>query len=244
MPNIIKDLNQQLPEYVVGYIKNPRETFNCELKPWINPELNDYDRVKIAKACLALRNKGGGLLLIGVKDNGQLDDLPAGYNPESLFTQDKIQAIISAYSTQLFEIDVHLVRLSEPQSCKVLAIIVPGGITTPTMCKQDSSPDKFPKVSKGIIYTRTLGSNGTVSSAPASQQDLDDITKTCFDNRTTDIGFFLRTHLTDNNLRVLGEVVRNQSLNHAQNQYDEMEEFANESLEAFKTPSASLKEEG
>jgi len=90
MANIIEEVNQQIPEYVIGYIVNPRETYNCELKSWINPVDDNNAKVKIAKACLALRNKGGGALLIGVTDNGELDDLPDGYEPNDLFTQDSV----------------------------------------------------------------------------------------------------------------------------------------------------------
>ena len=234
MANKIADINQQTPEYVNGYIINPRETYNCELKPWINPGANNYDKVKIAKACLALRNKGGGALLIGITDNGELDDLPNNYDPDTLFTQDSVQAMVTSYSTQPFEIDVYHIPLADPPNCRVVAIVVPSGITTPTMCKKDSPADRNPKVTKGIIYTRTVESNGTISSAPASQQDLEDITKICFNNRVADIGQFLRDHLTVENIQVLRQAVEQQAPVDTQTHQQVMEEFAESSAEAFK----------
>ena len=234
MAYIIADPNQQLPQYVIGYITNPRETYNCELKPWINPSVNDYDKVKIAKACLALRNKGGGTLLIGILDNCELVNPPENYDPDELFTQDSVQAIVSYYSTQQFGIDVHHVYLVEPPSHRVVAIVVPGGITTPTMCKKDSPADRTPKVTKGMIYTRTVESNGTISSAPASQQDLEEITKMCFDNRVADIGQFLREHLTADNIRVLKREVENHGDIFVPIHQQDLEEFAASSAETFK----------
>lgn len=236
MVNRIANPDQQLPEYVRGYIANPRETFICELKPWINPSLNDYDQVKIAKACLALRNKGGGTLLIGISDDGTLLNLPNDYDPETLFTQDTVQAIVSSYSTQQFGVDVYHVILDEPPDSKVVAIVVPGDITTPTMCKKDSRADRNPKVKEGIIYTRTVNSNGTISSAPASQQDLEGITKMCFDNRVADIGQFLRDHLTDENIRVLNNIDGEEHrVVRAQDHQRELDEFSASSALSFET---------
>lgn len=236
MVNRIANPDQHLPQYVRGYITDPRETYNCELKPWIDPSVNDYDKVKIAKACLALRNKGGGALLIGISNDGELQGIPDGYDPDILFSQDTVQAIVSAYSTQQFGVDVYHVQLDDPPEGRVVAIVVPGGITTPTMCKKDSRNDRDPKVIKGMIYTRTLEANGTISSAPASQQDLEDITKICFDNRVADIGQFLRDHLTDENIRVLKYAVEDHGEGRDQDHQQELDEFTASSAEAFSIP--------
>ncbi len=237
MVNEIANPDQHLPQYVVGYINHPRETFSCELKPWINPSANAYDQVKIAKICLALRNKDGGTLLIGLSDEGESMDVPDNYDPNALFTQDTVQAIVSAYSAQQFGVDVHHVELSEPQNHQVVAIVVPGGIKSPALCRKDSATDQYPSVKKGFVYTRTVASNGTISSAPASQQDIDDITQTCFDNRVADIGQFLGRHLTKQNLDVLKAAIEAQDqegeAEQEQDQEQELEEFAAASAEAF-----------
>lgn len=235
MPFKIKEHKTQLPDYVIGFIENPREAFVCELKPWIDIEKNKYDKVKIAKACLALKNNNGGVLLVGLTDDGQLDKLPSGYSPDKIFTQDKIQSMVSYYSAKLFEVDVHLVELCEPERACVVAIVVPGGIRTPIMCKKDSPLRMSPEVKIGTIYTRTLGSNGTVSSAPATQQDLENISISCFDNRTIDIGKFLRTHLTEDNINILARVTAELDVNKSErmNRNTSLDKFAIESFEKF-----------
>lgn len=233
MVNRIANPDQQLPQYVKGYIADPRETYSCELKPWIDPETNDHDVVMIAKTCLALRNKGGGTLLIGISNDGELLDLPDGYDPAILFTQDKMQAIVSIYSAQQFGIDVYHVEMEEPQDRRVVAVVIPGDISTPCSCKKDSNGDRPPHVKRGIIYTRTTESNGTISSATASQQDLEDITKRCFGNRVADIGQFLRDHLTEENVRVLKQVVENNSGDSTRNHQQELDDFTASSAAAF-----------
>lgn len=193
-----------VPRFVIGYITNPRETFVCELKPWINPETNDYDRVKIAKTCLALWNWDGGVLLLGFQDNGAYDPIPEDYSPEELFTQDSIQNIIGEYAAIPFGVDVYCVHLD---GTRVIAVVVPQGRTTPLLCKKDSPAQLSPKLKEGILYTRSLGLNGTPGSGPATQSDLEVITKKCHDNRVADIGKFFSAHLTEENLQVLTKVI-------------------------------------
>ncbi len=86
MPNTLANPDQQFPEYVKGYITNPRETLTCELKPWINPPAQDVHQVLLVKTCLALRNINGGVLLIGLSNDGNAQTLPEGYDPELIFT--------------------------------------------------------------------------------------------------------------------------------------------------------------
>ena len=115
-----------------------------------------------------------------------------------------------------------------------MAIVVPSGITTPTMCKKNSPDGTSTKIAIGIIYTRTIASNGTISSAPASQQDLENITKTCFNNRVADIGQFLRDHLTVENIKVLRQATEQQAPVDTQTDQQVMDEFAANSEAAFK----------
>ena len=214
-----------LPAYVRGYIANPRETFTCELKPWINPADNEYDQVKIAKATLALRNWGGGVLLIGVSDDGKFE--PPPYDPEKMFTQDSVQAIVSAYSAEPFGVDIHTVGVKSRVDGVVSVIVVPAGITTPVLCRKSSPQNLSPKVISGALYTRTLRSNGRISSAPASQSDLDAMVKKCHDNRVTDIGQFLRDHLTEENIQVFHESTELPGIS------SDLEQFAESSAEAL-----------
>src|SRR5262245_11741873 len=128
----MQDAGQQLPEYVRGYILTPRETVTCELKPWINPAAREADKYIIAKTCLALRNSGGGVLLVGVADDGSsLKEPDEEYDPGAIFTQDTVQALVSAFAAEPFGIEVHQIHLEEPIGHRMVAIVVPGDIRTP-----------------------------------------------------------------------------------------------------------------
>ena len=233
MINRLADPNQKLPEYVKGYINHPRETFNCELKSWLDPTNVTSDKIKIAKSCLALRNWGGGVILVGISNSGNFLPLPQNYNPETHFTQDNIQAIVSHYSQHLFGVDVHHVELCDPANYQLVAIIIPSDIKTPVMCKH-GAPTACPTLlEKAAIYTRTLEANGTISSAIASQADLERITQTCFDNRSADIGKFLRDHLTQENLETfmqIANVTREDIQSRTQNLQNFAETSATEAL--------------
>ena len=73
-----------------------QESFDTELKPWIDPA-KDSGKAVIAKACMALRNVNGGFLIIGVGDDGSClndkvpADIPERYHP------DVIHEIISSH---------------------------------------------------------------------------------------------------------------------------------------------------
>jgi hypothetical protein len=80
------------------------ESLNVEVKRWI--KIDEPDGIaKVARAALALRNRNGGFLVIDDK-TPQPD---VGSEPTSVraaFHVDKVQAIVSRYSYELFEIGV------------------------------------------------------------------------------------------------------------------------------------------
>jgi len=138
----------ELPDYARGYVNNPRETFQCELKSWLNIETEDTARTTIAKACLALRNFGGGLLLVGVKDDGSPKPLPQSIQPERMYNRDSIQRIVSAHSGERFQVDVH--HVSTANLPHAVAILVPGGLLTPVICKVTTNRDKAPRLQQQL----------------------------------------------------------------------------------------------
>jgi len=238
MNSRLKNPNQNLPDYVKGYINNPNETFNCELKSWLNIS-NDSDRIKIAKTCLALKNNNGGVILIGISDNGEIEIPESGRDPTAEFSQDEIQGIVSKYSASLFEVEVNHVYLNDPSDAIVVAIVIPSGLTTPIMCKKGSPQDSTTILNKGAIYTRTLGSNGTVSSAIATQHDLEEITKKCHGNRVADIGEFFRRHLTEENIKVMRKAAIINTNSEDQDEFSELEDFSASSVLSYKTETDS-----
>ena len=111
-----------------------------------------------------------------------------------LFHSDTIQAIISKYSSEFFEIKLHFVE-REGQEYPVIEI--PPGIKTPVAAKSELCADgsKEALIKSNIVYVRSLSANNTPSTTQATWKDWEKLVEVCFDNREADIGRFLRRHL-------------------------------------------------
>lgn len=175
-----------------------QESFDTELKPWIDPA-SDVGKAVIAKACLALRNLNGGVLIIGVADDGSCrnDDVPADIRER--YCADRIHDIITKFSSEAFEVRVHFVeREGHPR----VIIEVPSGVRTPVFCRNNLPRNSKASHKTGSLlrlnefYVRTLVSNGRVSSAPAGALDWPRMMDICFNNREADIGAFVRRQLS------------------------------------------------
>ena len=180
-------------EIIDRLLAAPSESLNVEIKRWINP-LTVEGEAKIAIACLALRNRNGGFLVIGIDDKTLLpDDENRGGNSEVEFRPDVIQAIVSKYASIPFEVDV---RLGYRDGAAYPIIVVPEGVTVPVASKKEligSSSRRL--IHQNGVYFRTLNSNGVASSSLAVHADWRDLVEICFENREADIGRFLRRHL-------------------------------------------------
>ncbi|WP_022678343.1 helix-turn-helix domain-containing protein [Novosphingobium sp. B-7] len=175
---------------------NFSEGLAFELKSWLDPTNPPHLQV-IIRTLIALRNHGGGTLLIGFKDNGdpRADDAP--YDVEAQYHPDHIQEMVSRYASDPFEVRVELI---DRGGRKHPRIDVPTGIRTPVRVKaslmqeRDGAPVAL--LTKGEIPTRTLTSNGRPSTvADCSKDDLDRMMQICFDNREADIARFIRRNL-------------------------------------------------
>lgn len=176
------------------FLQNPRESLNIELKSWIDPNTPE-GKSKIIKTAIALRNFNGGYLGIGISDKGipLVDETPN--NLDEIFHQDSIQALITKYSSEPFEITI---EFGEFQGKKFPFIVVPSGVRTPVAAKarlQDLSKPPRDLVKQDTVYVRTLAANNTPSTASACFSDWPQIMNVCFDNREADIGRFVRRHL-------------------------------------------------
>jgi hypothetical protein len=170
------------------------EGLNVEVKNWIDPDRPD-GAAKIVKAVLALRNRNGGYLIIGFDDETlKPDAINRPADVRAVFQLDKIQSLISRYSSDLFEIGL---AYPERDGLEYPVIAVPEGVRKPVAAKGDLFDHTARKklVQYGDVYFRTLASNGTPSTAVARPQDWAEILDICFDNREADIGRFLRRHL-------------------------------------------------
>jgi hypothetical protein len=187
---------------VQDLINRPGESLSVEIKRWIDPE-SPEGIAKIVRAVLALRNHGGGYLVIGF-DNSTLQ--PDGANVpidvRSTFHTDKIQRLISRFASEPFEVAL---EFPERQTQIYPVIAVPTGIKTPVAARSDLIVGDTRLISAGDVYVRSLRANNTPSTARASWQDWPILVETCFDNREADIGRFLRRHLGGLTPQVLQE---------------------------------------
>ena len=182
---------------IQALVDRPSESLSIELKRWIDPDQSE-GKAKIVKAALALRNCGGGDLVIGFdNDTREPDQNNVPPNVKTAFHIDTIQALISKYASESFEVSV---EFPEREGQPYPVITVPTGVQTPVAVKSDlwfenSNGEKQKLISVDDVYIRSLESNGTPSTTKARWKDWPKILDVCFDNREADIGRFLRRHL-------------------------------------------------
>ena len=176
---------------IQALVDRPSESLSIELKRWIDPDQSE-GKTKIVKAALALRNYGGGYLVIGFDDNTHepdQDNVPQ--NVKAAFHIDKIQALISRYASEPFEVSV---EFPEREGQPYPVLIVPPGVKTLVVAKADLRSANG-QINVNDVYIRSLRSNNTPSTTKATWRDWPSIIEVCFDNREADIGRFLRRHL-------------------------------------------------
>ncbi len=193
-------------QQIARLVAQPSEGLNVEVKTWIDPRLPD-GIAKLVKAMFALRNRNGGFLLIGFDDASRQPDAYAlDADVDTLYHPDAIQRIVSKYASQAFEAAVTTVP-REGQKHPV--IVVEEGVRIPVVVKSDLKVDggKF-LLRERDIYFRTLGANGTPSTANILPRDLPDLLDICFDNREADIGRFLRRQLGADDIGQLADILQ------------------------------------
>jgi hypothetical protein len=184
-------------------VERPGESLSVELKRWIGPDKTD-GIAKIAKASLAMRNHGGGYIVIGFDNNTlEPDTNNVPNNVKELFHIDKIQGIVSRFASEPFEVSV---EFPERDGQLYPIIVIPPGIKTPVASKSDLNDGSRNLVSVDAVYTRSLRANNTASTTKATWKDWPKIVEICFDNREADIGRFLRRHLSGLTPGVVGEI--------------------------------------
>ncbi|MCD6616813.1 helix-turn-helix domain-containing protein [Aeromonas veronii] len=182
----------------------PSESLSVELKQWIDPD-SPEGIAKVARSALALRNFGGGYLVIGFLDGTLAPDTTnVPLDVHGAFHLDKIQGLVSRYASDPFEITVSFPIRGE-QAYPVIEI--PPGVKTPVAAKADLIHSGQKLITAGDVYVRTLRSNNTPSTSKAGWKDWPKVVEVCFDNREADIGRFLRRHLSGGNLTVLQELL-------------------------------------
>ena len=164
------------------------EGLNVEIKTWISADV-PHGIAKIVKGSLALRNRNGGFLIIGFDNKSLKPDVTnRPSDAKGAFHIDKIQGLISRFSSELFEIGVAFPQLDGRE---YPVIVVPEGVRTPVAAKANliDSGSKY-LIRIGDVYFRTLAANGTPGTALARPQDWGDIVEICFETARPMLGDF------------------------------------------------------
>jgi Putative DNA-binding domain len=113
-------------------MQNPRETLSHELKGWLDPSKDD-DKANLIRAVLAMSNhEVGGLIAIGIDDDGKHLPPPQDFSVLTAYNQEAIQQFVSKYASRKFEVEVIFVvhdTVTHP------VIVVPPAAEMPIICR-------------------------------------------------------------------------------------------------------------
>ena len=112
----------------------PTESMTVEYKGWLDLSDNSHKAI-LAKAAIALANEGGGVIVLGTReDNAQGGKLGSYPRPTSIsrYSVDDINAAIARFAEPKFHCEVSFVEHPKTQVEHTI-VIVPGGITVPVM---------------------------------------------------------------------------------------------------------------
>ena len=134
---------------IQALVERPGESLSVEVKRWINPDQPECIAM-IVRAALALRNHGGGYLVIGF-DNETLqpDRDNVLSDARAVFHIDKIQGLISKFASEPFEVTV---EFPERDGQLYPVIVVPPGVKTPVAAKSDLRVGDKTLISTDCIY--------------------------------------------------------------------------------------------
>jgi len=231
-------------EFLQSLVENPHETLQVEIKRWIDPDTPEGIS-KIVKACIAMRNNDGGFLVIGFDNkSGQPDLTNIPQDVRAKFNIDKIQGAISKYSSERFEIDIHLLSRNGQE---YPIISVSDGVKTPVATKSElpSSDSLKPHIPSDTVYVRTFKANNIASTSKANWSDWGEITRICFENREADLGKFLRRHLIGLKADQIQEIFNTLKgiTEPEQTDWDKIENFLNDSMQRFQARVTEEKKE-
>lgn len=115
----------------------PSETLSVEYKSWLDLGQNP-GKATLAKAAIALANEGGGVIVLGMRENNDEGGaLVSKARPADLgrYSQDDINAAINRYSDPEFHCG--LMFANHPATHHEHAfVVVPGGMTVPVMSRR------------------------------------------------------------------------------------------------------------
>lgn len=159
------------PTHLERLIIEPAETPEVEYKEWLDLQ-NKPHKAKLAKELIALRNHGGGHLVLGIEAK-TFTSLPRPTNYEYVDT-DFVNGIVERYADPAFHCSVAAVQGH-------LIITVPAGVTVPTRSTRGS---QGAEIQLNSYYTRRPGPK---SEPPRNGLEWDELLRRCFANRETEL---------------------------------------------------------
>lgn len=183
-------MSNEIQKRLQDLLAYPQESLEIEVKGWLNISLEE-DKANLAHAMLALANHGGGFVIIGLAEQNGVWQ-PATPRPSglSLYTQDRVNGIISSYAEPPFHCMVH--HVPHPSNGDIFPIIeVPGGHKTPIRAKKDGP--NFKHVRINTYYIRRPGPS---SEPPQSGMEWDELINRCVRSAKDELLESIRVILT------------------------------------------------
>lgn len=121
---------------LIGLLARPNETMTVEHKGWLDIGVN-REKAILAKAAIAIANEGGGIIVIGMRDNAADQDLQSQERPAEIprYNQDDVVAAINRFVDPPLECRLYF--SNHPDTGVEHAFItVPGGHTVPVMSRR------------------------------------------------------------------------------------------------------------
>ena len=166
----------EAPADLERLVLEPVETLEVEYKEWLNLRTKAH-RAKLAKELIALRNHGGGHVVLGFSDpEMEASPCPEGYD---YVTADYVNGVVARYSDPPFHCRTASVLGH-------LVISVPAGVTVPVRSKKGSENDE---IIRDRYYTRRPGPS---SEPPQSGLEWDTLLRRCIANRDVELEALVR----------------------------------------------------
>ena len=166
---------------IEGYVAEPRETLTVEHKSWLDLT-DDAGKAKIAKAAMALANSGGGVIVIGFREDNEAGGaLVSEARPEAIerYGPDAVNAAIGRYAKPAFHCDVH--HATHPLTGnKHAVVIIPGDHRVPIMTIRDRERI----VGQNKVYVRKPGPKSEDARTP---EEWSQILDSCLRARRDDM---------------------------------------------------------
>jgi hypothetical protein len=144
------------------------------------PQGNDEHKAILAKAAIALANEGGGVIVIGLRQ--ERPNLVSEPRPPEIeaYDTDLINGIIRRFASPSFQCSLTL--LPDPRSGNEHAVVrVPGGFGVPVMSKSGTAGNT---IRPHLCYMRKPGPE---SAPPENQVDWERLLAKCLRNRREDM---------------------------------------------------------